>query len=200
MPRKFHGVGAGASGDWSTDAPDLSLIEKFKAEFADAVTRLDSAAALLPVRQNEMMSVMEAAADDPDTAERWQVEWDKLESAQSNVDNAKAAIAQVNSWWQSAKSAFGLSGVGKSLGLLQFAIPWGTVAVITAATVALVAVLTSSADLVDSLRVATGGAPSVRDTKPGALDKLLGAGTDITKTLIIAAVALLVFSRGGNRK
>lgn len=140
---------------YQPDPNDTGLINQFINKFNDAVAQLDQQIANLQTAQTNLIAVQPIAQQNPADAAQWQAEYDKISAINGTVQTAQSAIAQLNEWWASAKSAIGLSGMRglarQGMGVLPFAIPWATIAIITAATAAVAAVVASVSALVDSL-------------------------------------------------
>lgn len=74
-----------------------------------------------------------AIQDNPALVAKWEANYKRLFAAQRIAANAEDAITAVTSWWNDLTSAFGgsngtLGGLGVAI-----AIPWATIAIITAA-------------------------------------------------------------------
>lgn len=114
-------------------AQDQGIFDNFKQSFADAVAKLDQASQALDDSESALLAIQSDALNDPDYASEWQNQYNKVIAAQSTRDSALSAIQTASGWIDSAKQTFGLSGV--------VAIPWATVAAITAATAAILAIV-----------------------------------------------------------
>src|SRR5574340_671305 len=161
----------GATVDWSqTDttpsSSDTGIIASFQQKFQDAVNALDSKVAELNDTEAALFAVqLQASLDQTDTAE-WQAQYDKVLAAQSTVQAAQNAVNEVSNWWNGIKSYFGMSG----LGLLP-TIPWGTIALITAGTAAIAAIIASANAFIDRMNIKAWNAENIRRSQEG-LDPL----------------------------
>lgn len=185
--------------DTEAAAPSPGIIDRFKIEFNDAVTRFDNAVSLIGLRQQQLAAV-EPSQDDSDYGE-WNSEMNKLNAANSTIATVQNAVMEVSSWWNSVKSMFGLAGQ-KRLGALPLIVPWGLIATIGAAAGGLALLVSSSGAVIDKLTRKAWSAEQIRRSQAG-LEPLPepvsvnGGGifdgiTDLGKMLIWGFAAYLI--------
>lgn len=166
----YFDFGGDTTVDWGTaPAPtteDTGIIAGFRQRFQDAVNALDAKVTELNDVEARLFNVrMQADLDEADAAE-WQTQYNKVLAAQSTVQAAQNAVNEVSNWWNGIKSYFGMSG----LGLLP-AIPWGTIALITAGTAAIAAVIYSANQFIDRMNIKAWNDENIRRSQEG-LDPL----------------------------
>src|SRR5574340_744724 len=161
----------GATVDWSqTDttpsSSDTGIIASFQQKFQDAVNALDAKVTELNDTEAALFAVqLQASLDSSDQAE-WQAQYNKVIAAQPTVQAAQNAVNEVSNWWNGIKSYFtGLAGMA-GLGLLP-AIPWGTIALITAGTAAIAAVIASANSFIDRMNRKAWNAENIRRSQEG---------------------------------
>lgn len=171
----YFDFGGDTTVDWgAAPAPtteDTGIIAGFRQRFQDAVNALDAKVTELNDVEARLFNIrMQADLDEVDAAE-WQTQYNKVLAAQSTVQAAQNAVNEVSNWWNGIKSYFtGLAGIkmnGMSgLGLLP-AIPWGTIALITAGTAAIAAVIYSANQFIDRMNIKAWNDENIRRSQEG---------------------------------
>lgn len=213
MPRRRRtGVGDFAD-EYSTgffdqyeppNANDVGLMQSFANDFNAAVARLDAQVIALDTAETKLYEVYSTAQKNPDDLAAWQTEFNKVNAAKSTIQAAQSAVAEVSGWWQSAKSVVGLSGMRRvavgALSALPFAIPWGSIALITGSAAAIAAVIASANALIDRLNLKAWNDENIRRSQNGlpplpkpetSAQSIFGDLSDLGRTITFAVIAYL---------
>lgn len=135
--------------------------------------------------------------DNPALLAKWETQYQRLFAAQNVINKAKDAINEVSQWWRDINSATGGNASGTLQGLgLAFAIPWGTVGIVSAAVASLAAVLYAGSIAMrefrryvlqqENIRRAEQGLPPLADPYPASDTSILGDFGNFAKWGVIA--------------
>lgn len=173
-----------------------SILDQFKQKYNDAVAEFQNASAQLDNSADMLLSIQSDALNDPQFADAWQSNYNKVNALQATRDATFNDIETVRGWIESAKQSFGLAAV--------IVVPWATVAAIGAATAAILAVVFAAnnfynmymrhqVDVINIERAQNGEAPidypePIETGFGNSITSIFGNISTVAQTLIIGAV------------
>lgn len=160
-------------GDYSRDTEILTgdppakkagVVAQVQAQYTAAVADLEAASAELDLAESNLLSISDDVAANGSGADldAWNDAYARVIGAQSTRDSALQSAQTVAGWLQSAKAAFGLSG----LGVLPV-VPWALVAAIAAGASALYAAANAGNAIFNAWQINAWNAESLRRQQAG---------------------------------
>lgn len=137
--------GSGSMQDWGGDQPsqrELSAAQSFYQSISNKAHALDTQIARLSDMQAQYDAVRASIADNAELVADWQANYNKIILANTVIENARSAINQVASWWQTVSNAVGGANNLQGLGFIV-AIPWGAIGIVSGAVAAVAALVAS---------------------------------------------------------
>lgn len=187
--------------------PLAGIFDDFKARYDAAVLEYRNAATALVSAENELWSVADQASKNPEDAQEWQTQMNKIIAMQSTMASVESALGSIADFFSTARNWLGLSGVKNKLGFALPAIPWSTLAVITGGAAAIWLVADGVVSFVNAMRRKAIDDENIRRSGEGlppleypqdlkinksGVTETIEAGKDLVKWITIGAIFFLI--------